>query len=53
MHQDLNTYLDGNGLSWAEEDGYILPIQPKNHCALSRKGMLFLDSIASILIIDN
>ena len=29
-----------------EEDGYILPIQPKNHCALSRKGMLFLDSIA-------
>jgi oxygen-independent coproporphyrinogen-3 oxidase len=29
-----------------EEDGYILPIQPKNHCVLSRKGMLFLDSIA-------
>ncbi|MBW1745487.1 MAG: radical SAM family heme chaperone HemW, partial [Deltaproteobacteria bacterium] len=31
-----------------EEDGYILPIQHKNHCALSRKGMLFLDSIASM-----
>ncbi|MCD4804445.1 MAG: radical SAM family heme chaperone HemW [Desulfobacterales bacterium] len=29
-----------------EEDGYILPIKPKNRCALSRKGMLFLDSIA-------
>ncbi len=33
-----------------EEDGYILPIQPKNHCALSRKGMLFLDSIASMFM---
>jgi len=36
-----------------EEDGYILPIQPKNRCALSRKGMLFLDSIAPILMIDD
>jgi oxygen-independent coproporphyrinogen-3 oxidase len=33
-----------------EEDGYILPIQPKNHCALSRKGMLFLDSIAPMFM---
>jgi oxygen-independent coproporphyrinogen-3 oxidase len=33
-----------------EEDGYILPLQPKNHCALSRKGMLFLDSIASMFM---
>ena len=32
-----------------EEDGYILQLQPENHCALSQKGMLFLDSIASIL----
>ena len=31
-----------------EDDGYIFPLQPKNHCALSRKGMLFLDSIASM-----
>ena len=29
-----------------EKDGYILRLQPKNYCALSRKGMLFLDSIA-------
>jgi len=36
-----------------EKDGYILPIQPKNRCALSRKGMLFLDSIASMLMIDD
>jgi len=36
-----------------EEDGYILPIQPKNHCALSRKGMLFLDSIAPMFMIDD
>ena len=36
-----------------EEDGYLLPIQPKNRCALSRKGMLFLDSIAPILMIDD
>ena len=34
-----------------EEDGYILPIQPKNHCVLSRKGMLFLDSIAPMFMI--
>lgn len=33
-----------------EEDGYILRIQPKNHCALSRKGMLFLDSIAPMFM---
>ena len=33
-----------------EEDGYILSIQPKNRCALSRKGMLFLDSIASMFM---
>jgi len=33
-----------------EEDGYILPIQPKNHCVLSRKGMLFLDSIAPMFM---
>lgn len=33
-----------------EEDGFILPIQPKNHCALSRKGMLFLDSIAPMFM---
>jgi putative oxygen-independent coproporphyrinogen III oxidase len=33
-----------------EEDGYILPIQPKNHCALSRKGMVFLDSIAPMFM---
>lgn len=33
-----------------EEDGYILRIQPKNRCALSRKGMLFLDSIASMFM---
>jgi len=33
-----------------EEDGYILRIQPKNRCALSRKGMLFTDSIASMFI---
>ena len=32
-----------------KKDGYILNIQPENHCALSRKGMLFLDSIASML----
>ncbi len=32
-----------------EEDEYILHIQPKNRCALSRKGMLFLDSIAPML----
>jgi oxygen-independent coproporphyrinogen-3 oxidase len=32
------------------EDGYILPLQPKNHCALSRKGMLFLDSIAPMFM---
>ncbi|MBW2165384.1 MAG: radical SAM family heme chaperone HemW [Deltaproteobacteria bacterium] len=36
-----------------EEDGYILPIQPKNHCMLSRKGMLFLDSIAPMFMIDD
>jgi len=36
-----------------EEDGYILPIQPKNHCALSRKGMVFLDSIAPMFMIDD
>jgi oxygen-independent coproporphyrinogen-3 oxidase len=36
-----------------EEDGYIHQIMPENRCALSRKGMLFLDSIASILMIDN
>jgi coproporphyrinogen III oxidase-like Fe-S oxidoreductase len=36
-----------------EEDGYILPIQPQNHCVLSRKGMLFLDSICSMLMIDD
>jgi len=36
-----------------EEDGYILPLQPKNHCALSRKGMLFLDSIAPMFMIDD
>jgi oxygen-independent coproporphyrinogen-3 oxidase len=36
-----------------EEDGYILPIQPENRCALSRKGMLFLDSIAPILMIED
>jgi len=36
-----------------EEDGYLLPIQPKNRCALSRKGMLFLDSIAPILMIED
>jgi oxygen-independent coproporphyrinogen-3 oxidase len=29
-----------------EEDGYIHQIMPENRCALSRKGMLFLDSIA-------
>ena len=33
-----------------EKDGYILHVQPKNRCALSRKGMLFLDSIASMFI---
>ena len=33
-----------------EEDGYILRIQPKNRCALSRKGMLFLDSIAPMFM---
>ena len=33
-----------------EEDGYIFRIQPKNHCALSRKGMLFLDSIAPMFM---
>jgi len=32
------------------EDGYILQIQPKNRCALSRKGMLFLDSIAPMFM---
>jgi putative oxygen-independent coproporphyrinogen III oxidase len=36
-----------------EEDGYILPIQPENRCALSRKGMLFLDSIAPMFMIDD
>ncbi|MDL2124898.1 MAG: radical SAM family heme chaperone HemW, partial [Deltaproteobacteria bacterium] len=36
-----------------EEDGYIHQIMPENRCALSRKGMLFLDSIASMLMIDN
>ena len=36
-----------------EEDGYILRIHPKNRCALSRKGMLFLDSIASMFMIDD
>jgi len=36
-----------------EEDGYILPIHPKNRCALSRKGMLFLDSIAPVLMIED
>ncbi|MGP8320460.1 MAG: radical SAM family heme chaperone HemW [Methanosarcinaceae archaeon] len=35
-----------------QEDGYILPLQPKNHCVLSRKGMLFLDSIAPMLMIE-
>jgi oxygen-independent coproporphyrinogen-3 oxidase len=29
-----------------EEDGYIHQIMPENRCVLSRKGMLFLDSIA-------
>jgi len=33
-----------------EDDGYILPIQPENRCALSRKGMLFLDSIAPVFM---
>ena len=33
-----------------EKDGYIFNIQSKNRCALSRKGMLFLDSIASMFI---
>ncbi|MBC2694003.1 MAG: radical SAM family heme chaperone HemW [Desulfobacteraceae bacterium] len=36
-----------------EEDGYILRIQSGTHCALSRKGMLFLDSIAPMLMIEN
>lgn len=36
-----------------EKDGYILHIQPKNRCALSRKGMLFLDSIASMFISEH
>ncbi len=36
-----------------EEDGYILRIRPKNYCTLSRKGMLFLDSIAPMLMIDD
>ncbi|MDL1967405.1 MAG: radical SAM family heme chaperone HemW [Deltaproteobacteria bacterium] len=40
-------------LKQLEEDGYILRIQPKNHCTLSRKGMLFLDSIAPMLMIDD
>ena len=39
-------------LKQLEEDGYILHIQPKNYCVLSRKGMLFLDSIASMLMIE-
>ncbi len=33
-----------------EEDGYIHQIMPENRYALSRKGMLFLDSIASMFM---
>ena len=36
-----------------EEDGYIHQIMPENRCTLSRKGMLFLDSIASMFMIDD